>query len=180
MVDEVGVALFLMVWGMCVTGWAIGLVEWRRFRTGHPAAASRGLVLTKCTAATRGSSAESLRGVGGARAASQNILLFTLNLPYASSMSCSVFWFGRAVVDQDQVDIVARVPLGHVIFVIGWFMSAILMTAMLVAVGAVIIALAAISVQCVFALSYRNNLRRERQGAELFVRTSARRLERAA
>ncbi|MGV3517289.1 hypothetical protein [Luteitalea sp.] len=177
---EVGLGLFALAWLVGVIGVFMHVVEWRRFRTSHPAAASRGLVLTKCIATTRGASAERLVGVGGTRSTGHGILLFPLRLPYASSSSFSVFWFGRAVVERERVSIVARVPRGLVMFVSGWFVGAIVMTAMLVAAGAPIIALAAIGVTTVGACGYRKNFRRERKAAERFVATLARRFENAA
>jgi hypothetical protein len=178
---EAGLGLFALAWLFGVIGLFMDVVELRRFRAAsHPAAASRGLVLTRCIATTRGASAESLIGVGGTRAGGHGILLFPLNLPYASSSFFSVFWFGRAVVEGDQVRLAARVPTGLVMFVSGWFVGAAVMTAMLVAAGATIVALTAIGVTAVGALGYRKNFRRERDAAERFVTTLARRLENAA
>ena len=65
-------------------------------------------------------------------------------------------------------------------FASGWFVCAVLMTAMLVAAGSLIIALTAICMAIVFAVGYGNNFRREREAAQQFVTTFARRLGNAA
>jgi hypothetical protein len=171
---KVEIGMFLTAWVVCVTGWAINLAEWRRFRAGHVSAAGRGFVLSSRLATKLVPDAKALAGVGGGRATWASVLLFPLNLPYASSLHpCRVFWFGRALVGQDQVRVEARIPVGATMFVIAWMTMAILMAVMLVSLGAQIVGAVVGSVAVATALGYRYTFRRERDAAERFVEAFA-------
>ena len=178
---KVGIGMFLTAWVMCVIGWAVNLVEWRRFRTGHPAGARRGIILSSRIASRRVSGAEALARFGVGRPTGSPVLLFPLDLPYANSLHpCRVFWFGRAVVDHDQVRVEARVPVGAALFVLAWFTMAILMAVILAFEGVQLGALVIGTITMVAALGYRYTFLREREAAERFVIAFASTIEKAA